>query len=78
MAAMAEFERKLISGRTKAALEAARARGVSLGGRRGEHRIEEHSARGRTRSAEVRSGTASALARDRMQIIQGLFFQLLG
>lgn len=72
MAAMAEFERKLISERTKAALEAARSRGSRLGGRRDGYRIEDHSARGRIRSAEVRSSTAGALARDRLEIISSI------
>jgi DNA invertase Pin-like site-specific DNA recombinase len=68
MAAMAEQERDMISQRTKAALVAARERGVVLGGRRGEHRIEDHAAVGRTRSAQVRTIKASRLAADHLQI----------
>ena len=72
MAATAEFERKLISERTKAALQAARSRGVRLGGRRQGHRIEDHAERGRIRSAEVRSSTANALAQDRLEVISNI------
>lgn len=69
MAAMAEQERDMISQRTKAALVAARARGVVLGGRRGDHRIEDHAAAGRERSAEVRTTTAQHLRDDHLAVI---------
>lgn len=69
MAAMAEQERDMISQRTKAALMAARARGVHLGGRRGDHRIEDHAAVGRQRSAEVRTLAAQHLRNDHLAVI---------
>jgi DNA invertase Pin-like site-specific DNA recombinase len=59
MAAMAEHERTMISERTKAALQAARDRGVRLGGRRAGHRIEDHGHAGRRRSIEVRTASAA-------------------
>lgn len=72
MAAVAEHERKLIADRTRAALQAAKARGSSLGGRRGVHRIEDHADRGRQRSAEVRIARADALAADRLQFVRAI------
>lgn len=69
MAAVAEHERKLVAERTRAALQAAKSRGVRLGGRRDGHRIEDHAQKGRMRSAEVRSAKADALASDRREVI---------
>lgn len=72
IAAMAEFERKLISERTVAALKAAKAKGIVLGGRRIGHRIEDHSGLGRVRSAAVRSAKARVRALDCSQIIASI------
>jgi len=62
MAAMAQHEREMVSQRTKAALKAAKDRGVRLGGRRGEFRIEDHGDAGRRRSLEVRTTKAATRA----------------
>jgi DNA invertase Pin-like site-specific DNA recombinase len=72
MAAVAEHERRLIAERTKAALQAAKARGVQLGGRRAGHRIEDHAAKGRERSALVRAQQADAVAKDRLEVIDAI------
>jgi len=72
MAAVAEHERKLIAERTRAALQAARARGVRLGGRRAGHRIEDYAERGRRRCAEVRTAQADALAVDRSEVVSSI------
>jgi DNA invertase Pin-like site-specific DNA recombinase len=53
-AVIAEDERRRISERTKAALQATKARGVKLGGFRGYHLSEEDAAEGRLRAGEAR------------------------
>jgi DNA invertase Pin-like site-specific DNA recombinase len=63
-AALAEEEAKLISARTKAALQAAKARGVILGG----PKIKE----ARTASATVRRATAAQHAANVMPIIEAI------
>jgi DNA invertase Pin-like site-specific DNA recombinase len=71
LAAMAEHERDMISARTKAALTAAKARGVRLGGDRGGLTRKVRS-RGNVRSAEVRNEQADQRASSLMPVIERL------
>ena len=65
MAVIAEGERKMISQRTKAALQAAKARGVKLGGFRGVHFTEE----AREAGPAARQANAKARAADLAPIV---------
>jgi len=68
MALVAEEERRMISARTKAALAAAKRRGVKLGGDRGST-VSKHA---RRRSAEVRAQGADELANLVLPVIEEL------
>lgn len=67
-AALAEQERQFISERTKAALQAAKARGVKLGT---DNLSEEGRARGTLKAAEVRTKKADRFAAGVLPIITG-------
>lgn len=70
LSAVAEHEARMISERTKAALSAARARGIILGGDRGN--LPGVAAKGALASAKVRSQRAAERARDLMPVITHL------
>lgn len=69
LAMVAQKEREMISQRTKDALAAAKARGVKLGGDRGN--LASVSAQGRTASQSARTNKANARAKDLASIIKG-------
>lgn len=70
LAVIAEHEAEMISTRTKAALAAAKRRGVALGGDRGN--IQEIYRKGNKASARVRSEAAAQRARDLRPVIDDL------
>jgi DNA invertase Pin-like site-specific DNA recombinase len=73
LAAVAEHEAGMISARTKAALGAARARGVTLGGVRGDpKRMRPMAAKGTRQSAIVRREMAARRQQDLFPVIDDL------
>jgi len=70
MAAVAQQEREAISARTRAALEAAKRRGVQLGGDRGATLTTAQQRNGNRTSAQVRSEAARQRAADLAPVIE--------
>lgn len=72
MAAMAEYERRVISDRTKAALAAAKARGVKVGNPNGATHLRQRCKDAATLSAEARRRRANSAAMTMKPILDGL------
>lgn len=73
LAAVAEHEAAMISARTKASLEAAKARGMALGGQRGSlERMRGMAAKGTRVSAAVRQQLAAKRRDDLLPVIENL------